>query len=119
MTRLLDVLGDYLDWRGFGYLRLDGGTNAAERGDLVSEFNAPGVWVMWSASSTHQVGTAGSAAGQVGGALLYEMVSHLAGVGAGGAIGCTRWSGWRVWWMHGYRGAAAQWCRRTRILLQG
>ena len=43
MTRLLDVLGDYLDWRGFNFLRLDGSTTSAERGDLVNQFNAPAV----------------------------------------------------------------------------
>lgn len=41
MTRLLDVLEDYLHWRGLGYLRLDGSTGAADRGALVEEFNAP------------------------------------------------------------------------------
>lgn len=42
MTRALDVIGDYLDWRGFPHLRMDGGTPAAERGDLVTRFNDPG-----------------------------------------------------------------------------
>lgn len=42
MTRLLDVLEEYLDWRGFEYLRLDGTTTAAERGALVAKFNDPG-----------------------------------------------------------------------------
>ncbi|KAK9820162.1 hypothetical protein WJX72_006943 [[Myrmecia] bisecta] len=41
MTRLLDILEDYLGWRGFDYLRLDGATSAAERGQLVDDFNAP------------------------------------------------------------------------------
>ena len=43
MTRLLDVVEDYLDWRGFEYLRLDGATSASQRGPLVDSFNAPGV----------------------------------------------------------------------------
>ncbi|KAL3148844.1 hypothetical protein ABBQ32_001720 [Trebouxia sp. C0010 RCD-2024] len=42
MTRALDVVEDYLDWRGFEHLRLDGAVSSAERGDLVQKFNAPG-----------------------------------------------------------------------------
>jgi hypothetical protein len=42
MTRLLDVLEAYLEWRGWGWLRLDGSTASGERGELVAEFNAPG-----------------------------------------------------------------------------
>lgn len=42
MTRVLDVLEDYLDWRGLEHLRLDGAVSSAERGSLVKQFNAPG-----------------------------------------------------------------------------
>lgn len=42
MTRVLDVLEDYLDWRGFEHLRLDGAVSSADRGDLVHKFNEPG-----------------------------------------------------------------------------
>ena len=42
MTRVLDVVEDYLDWRGFEHLRLDGAVSSADRGDLVQRFNAPG-----------------------------------------------------------------------------
>ncbi|GAX76004.1 hypothetical protein CEUSTIGMA_g3447.t1 [Chlamydomonas eustigma] len=42
MTRMLDVIEEVLDWRGFPHLRLDGATAAAERGNLVAEFNRPG-----------------------------------------------------------------------------
>lgn len=42
MTRALDVVEDYLDWRGFEHLRLDGAVSSADRGDLVQRFNAPG-----------------------------------------------------------------------------
>ncbi len=42
MPRALDVVSDYLDWRGFKHLRLDGGTSAGERGELVRQFNGPG-----------------------------------------------------------------------------
>ena len=41
MTRLLDVLEGYLEWRGLGFLRLDGSTSSDDRGALVDEFNAP------------------------------------------------------------------------------
>ena len=41
MTRLLDVLETYLEWRGLGYLRLDGSTSSNDRGALVDSFNAP------------------------------------------------------------------------------
>ena len=41
MTRLLDVLEEYLEWRGMNYLRLDGDTSTAERGPLVDTFNDP------------------------------------------------------------------------------
>jgi hypothetical protein len=36
MTRLLDILEDHLEWRGINYLRLDGATASADRGELVS-----------------------------------------------------------------------------------
>ena len=42
MTRVLDVLEDYLDWRGYEHLRLDGAVSSAERGNLVKQFNKPG-----------------------------------------------------------------------------
>ncbi|BBN10806.1 hypothetical protein Mp_5g06580 [Marchantia polymorpha subsp. ruderalis] len=41
MTRLLDVMEDYLIWRNYRYLRLDGGTGGTERGALIEKFNAP------------------------------------------------------------------------------
>eukprot|EP00250_Pteridium_aquilinum_P011659 c20221_g1_i2 orf=502-7569(-) len=41
MTRLLDVMEDYLQWRGYRYLRLDGHTNGTERGALIDLFNSP------------------------------------------------------------------------------
>ena len=40
MTRLLDVMESYLEWRGLGYLRLDGSTSSNDRGALVDSFNA-------------------------------------------------------------------------------
>ncbi|XP_063906317.1 ATP-dependent helicase brm isoform X2 [Zophobas morio] len=40
MTQLMTIMEDYLTWRGFGYLRLDGTTKAEDRGDLLRKFNA-------------------------------------------------------------------------------
>ncbi|XP_031493485.1 chromatin structure-remodeling complex protein SYD [Nymphaea colorata] len=39
MTRLLDVMEEYLSWKGYKYLRLDGHTSGNERGVLIEEFN--------------------------------------------------------------------------------
>jgi len=42
MTRVLDVLEEYLTWRGHSFTRLDGATAAHTRGQLVRDFQAPG-----------------------------------------------------------------------------
>lgn len=48
MTQCLDVLEEYLQWRGFDFERLDGATAAADRGAIVDRFNHPGVCpVFW------------------------------------------------------------------------
>jgi hypothetical protein len=39
MTRLLDVLEPYLEWRGWNYLRLDGSTKSEERAQLIVRFS--------------------------------------------------------------------------------
>ncbi|XXG81817.1 hypothetical protein AAC387_Pa09g2379 [Persea americana] len=41
MTRLLDVMEEYLSWKRYRYLRLDGHTSGNERGALIEEFNHP------------------------------------------------------------------------------
>lgn len=41
MTRLMDILEDYLIWRGFKYFRLDGSTDHEERQACIDKFNAP------------------------------------------------------------------------------
>ncbi|XP_042515442.1 chromatin structure-remodeling complex protein SYD-like isoform X2 [Macadamia integrifolia] len=41
MTRLLDVMEDYLHWKRYRYLRLDGHTSGNDRGALIEEFNRP------------------------------------------------------------------------------
>ncbi|CAD7080477.1 unnamed protein product [Hermetia illucens] len=40
MTQCMTIIEDYLGWRQFGYLRLDGTTKAEDRGDLLKKFNA-------------------------------------------------------------------------------
>lgn len=42
MTQLMTIMEDYLGWRGFAYLRLDGTTKAEDRGDLLKKFNCAG-----------------------------------------------------------------------------
>ncbi len=42
MTRALDVVEELLSWRGYGYIRMDGTTATADRGQMVADFNAPG-----------------------------------------------------------------------------
>ncbi|CEL92169.1 unnamed protein product [Vitrella brassicaformis CCMP3155] len=39
MTRLMDILADYLEWRTIDFLRLDGGVNVDERKERMEEFN--------------------------------------------------------------------------------
>eukprot|EP01104_Vermistella_antarctica_P019859 TRINITY_DN807_c0_g1_i1.p1 TRINITY_DN807_c0_g1~~TRINITY_DN807_c0_g1_i1.p1 ORF type:complete len:1492 (-),score=489.09 TRINITY_DN807_c0_g1_i1:45-4520(-) len=41
MTHLMDVMEDFMRYRGISYLRLDGNTKADDRGDLLAKFNAP------------------------------------------------------------------------------
>lgn len=41
MTRLMDIMEDYLKWRDLRYLRLDGTTKSEERGVLLKRFNEP------------------------------------------------------------------------------
>ncbi|KAF9191017.1 hypothetical protein BGZ51_007850 [Haplosporangium sp. Z 767] len=41
MTRLLDILEDYLNGEQFNYVRLDGGTSSSDRQARIDKFNAP------------------------------------------------------------------------------
>ncbi|XP_065202228.1 ATP-dependent helicase brm-like [Planococcus citri] len=41
MTQLMTIMEDYLNWRKFTYLRLDGGTKSEDRGELLKKFNSP------------------------------------------------------------------------------
>lgn len=42
MTRLLNVMEDYLNLKQYRYLRLDGHTSGGDRGALIDEFNRQG-----------------------------------------------------------------------------
>ncbi|OJJ49667.1 hypothetical protein ASPZODRAFT_59242 [Penicilliopsis zonata CBS 506.65] len=42
MVRMLDILGDYMEFRGYSYQRLDGTIPAASRRLAIEHFNAPG-----------------------------------------------------------------------------
>ncbi|CAI9118550.1 OLC1v1020137C1 [Oldenlandia corymbosa var. corymbosa] len=41
MTKLMDILGAYLEIHGYKFLRLDGSTKTEERGNLLRRFNDP------------------------------------------------------------------------------
>jgi len=41
MTAIMDIMEDFLRYRGFQYLRLDGTTKSEDRSDLLRDFNAP------------------------------------------------------------------------------
>lgn len=42
MTRLLDILEDYLMFRGYYYCRIDGNTGGEDRDASIDAFNRPG-----------------------------------------------------------------------------
>jgi len=39
MTQLMNIMEDFLAWRGYKYLRLDGTTKCEDRGEMLKEFN--------------------------------------------------------------------------------
>ncbi|KAI8142952.1 SNF2 family N-terminal domain-containing protein [Fennellomyces sp. T-0311] len=41
MTQIMSIMEDFLNYRGFNYLRLDGSTKADDRSELLHLFNAP------------------------------------------------------------------------------
>ena len=41
MKKMLDILGDYLLYRGYSFQRLDGGVRAKDRQDAIDSFNSP------------------------------------------------------------------------------
>lgn len=42
MTRMLDILEDYMHYSGYRYCRIDGSTNQADRDSRMEDFQAPG-----------------------------------------------------------------------------
>jgi chromodomain-helicase-DNA-binding protein 4 len=42
MTKMLDVLEDFLEYCGYKYERIDGGITGSDRQDAIDRFNAPG-----------------------------------------------------------------------------
>ncbi|KAK9371107.1 SNF2 family N-terminal domain-containing protein [Lipomyces kononenkoae] len=40
MTQIMDIMEDFLRWRGMEYVRLDGGTKSEDRSELLKKFNA-------------------------------------------------------------------------------
>ncbi len=42
MTRMLDILEDFLEYMGYKYERMDGKTGGPDRQDAIDRFNAPG-----------------------------------------------------------------------------
>ncbi|KAJ3077794.1 chromatin remodeling complex Adenosinetriphosphatase [Quaeritorhiza haematococci] len=42
MSRMLDILEDYMHWRGYEYCRIDGQTAHEDRVQSIDEFNKPG-----------------------------------------------------------------------------
>jgi SWI/SNF-related matrix-associated actin-dependent regulator of chromatin subfamily A member 5 len=43
MTRMLDILEDFLSYRKHDYCRIDGGTSHEDRTEQIDEFNTPGM----------------------------------------------------------------------------
>ncbi|TPX36140.1 hypothetical protein SmJEL517_g01611 [Synchytrium microbalum] len=41
MTQIMDIMQDYMRFRGYNFLRLDGTTKSDERSDMLKQFNAP------------------------------------------------------------------------------
>ena len=41
MTKMMDIMADFMNFMGFKFLRLDGSTKTDERASYVQQFNAP------------------------------------------------------------------------------
>lgn len=41
MTNIMDIIGDYFNYRGYNYFRLDGSTKPEDRSHLLTKFNDP------------------------------------------------------------------------------
>ncbi|KAI8802971.1 SNF2-family ATP dependent chromatin remodeling factor snf21 [Cladochytrium replicatum] len=42
MTAVMNIMEEYLNWKGYQYLRLDGSVKAEDRASAMQKFNAPG-----------------------------------------------------------------------------
>jgi DNA helicase INO80 len=40
MTKMIDIMEDYLTFRGYRYIRLDGSSKLSERRDMVEDFQS-------------------------------------------------------------------------------
>lgn len=38
MTKMLDILEDYMNWRGYTYFRMDGSTQLDDRREMVENY---------------------------------------------------------------------------------
>jgi ATP-dependent helicase STH1/SNF2 len=41
MTKVMDIMEDFMKWMNWEYLRLDGGTKTDERAEYVKRWNTP------------------------------------------------------------------------------
>ena len=63
MTRMIDILEDYCQYRGYGYCRIDGNTSGEDRESQVgAERLMPdaGCWLMWALGGGAPGGGAGA-----------------------------------------------------------
>jgi SNF2 family DNA or RNA helicase len=44
MTRMLDLLEDFLEGQGYKYERIDGSVNGAARQEAIDRFNGKSIW---------------------------------------------------------------------------
>lgn len=56
MTKMLDLLEDFLDYEGYKYERIDGGITGALRQEAIDRFNGEGrclgAWWAWAPQET-------------------------------------------------------------------
>jgi chromodomain-helicase-DNA-binding protein 4 len=57
MTKMLDILEDYLEGEGYKYERIDGNITGSVRQEAIDRFNAPGAQQFVFLLSTRYVGT--------------------------------------------------------------
>jgi len=46
MTKMLDILEDFLEYMGLKYERIDGSVNGAERQQCIDRFNGMGILIL-------------------------------------------------------------------------